>query len=460
MFKNKTSKLKYLSNVQTLDELHHTYLAKIDEQKTSLPEKRIKLRFLEQKLDKMDKSREFVSSNDIKVKANLRSEIKSLCEQISNDEGNTDMLDYISRVGDLIMGYYTITNGVYYNTNELTNDTDQHTTSVPSSKTEDPTETDVLKNTHPEQKGIYISDKLKHLNQISQKTRKVKKPVKKRRIIQETSSSRSILNFFPSNEPSVDDTTDINIDDYNQITLNKATLQDKYLMLVDKNYACEKVKIEKVIYCSRCKTEKTLFQSEGCYICKNCGETEHIIMESEMPSHKELSNEKQKYPYKKINHLKEKLNQFQSKESADVPDEICDTVRADLKKRRINCDTCTPLEIRLILKKHKLTSFYEHLQQIYCKISGNVPISLSRETEEMIINMFQAMQESFHIHCPANRSNFLSYSYVLNKLFKILDMTKHAKYFGLLKSKEKLRDQDFIWNKICRDMNWKFYSSF
>jgi hypothetical protein len=183
-------------------------------------------------------------------------------------------------------------------------------------------------------------------------------------------------------------------------------------------------------------------------------------MESELPSHKELANEKQKYPYKKINHLKEKLNQFQSKESADVPDDICAIVRSDLRKMGLNPKNTTPPLIRKILKKHKWTNWYEHLQQIYCKVSGNKPITLSSDIEEAIINMFQAMQESFRFHCPKKRSNFLSYSYVLNKIFRILHMPEHAKYFGLLKSKEKLRDQDLIWSKICKDMQWDFYSSF
>jgi hypothetical protein len=69
------------------------------------------------------------------------------------------------------------------------------------------------------------------------------------------------------------------------------------------------------------------------------------------------------------------------------------------------------------------------------------------------------MQESFQKYCPRHRSNFLSYSYVLNKLFRIVGLEKHSRFFGLLKSKEKLRDQDAIWAKICKDMKWKFFSS-
>lgn len=438
-FKHKANKLKYLSNIQTLDELHHNYLAKIDEKKNNIPQKKYKLEELIKQIENL----ELHSTNDIKLKSNIKCEIKILQEEIQNAEGNNDVLEYISKTGDLLVNYYNITSNIYNNLKENININETEIQNNNNNNNIDENE---------ENSGIYISDKLKYLNQLSQKTRKIKKPVKKRRIIQEIQTGNSILNFLhvKSNEK---------LDDI-QISINKATLQDKYLMLIDKNYACDRVKTNKIIYCTQCKIEKTLFQSEGCYICKNCGETEHIIMESEVPSHKELSNEKQKYPYKKINHLKEKLNQFQSKESADVPDEICDIIRGDLIKRRILYENCTPPDIRSILKKHRLTSYYEHLQQIYCKISGDSPITLSRETEEKIINMFQTMQESFHIHCPCDRSNFLSYSYVLNKLFKILDMKEHSKYFGLLKSKDKLREQDIIWNKICKDIGWKFYSSF
>jgi len=158
--------------------------------------------------------------------------------------------------------------------------------------------------------------------------------------------------------------------------------------------------------------------------------------------------------------LKEKLNQFQSKENADIEQYVYDIITKDLKKRRIKAENTTPPIIKNILKKYRLTDYYEHLQQIYCKVSGATPVTLSRDTEDTIINMFQSMQEAFMKHCPKTRSNFLNYSYVLNKMFRILNMPNHAKYFPLLKSKDKLREQDAIWERICTDMGWKFHSSF
>lgn len=443
-FKHKPSKLKYLSEVTTLDEIHKGYVSEFQENKKTLPQKRKKLKDLHKELENN-------TGLDLSEKSKIMSTIDNLEIDIKNIEGDSQSLEYISKAGDLLINYYNITASVYYNSDGLTDTFDDNT------DTNINTETEIDVNSTSKKKQQDRPDKLKELNNMSKINRKVKKPVKKRRIVQNTTVSRSILQFLPVQESQ----QEIEEKEKNsELILNRATLQHKFLMVVNPGYACGKVKANKIVCCENCGTEMMLIQSEGCYVCVKCGVSENIIMESELPSHRELANEKQKYPYKKINHLKEKLNQFQSKESADVPDEICNRVIADLRKRKISPQKCTPLIIRRILKKHKLTDWYEHLQQIYCKISGNPPITLSSDIEETIITMFQAMQESFRKHCPSTRSNFLSYSYVLNKLFKILQMPEHSKYFGLLKSKEKLREQDIIWAKICRDLGWKFYSSF
>lgn len=41
----------------------------------------------------------------------------------------------------------------------------------------------------------------------------------------------------------------------------------------------------------------------------------------------------------------------------------------------------------------------------------------------------------------------------------ILKLKEYSHYFELLKSREKLRTQEAIWEKICNDLNWPFDSS-
>ena len=43
--------------------------------------------------------------------------------------------------------------------------------------------------------------------------------------------------------------------------------------------------------------------------------------------------------------------------------------------------------------------------------------------------------------------------------FSDLELDEHLKSFPLLKSREKLYDQDQIWEKICKDLNWEFIKS-
>jgi len=78
--------------------------------------------------------------------------------------------------------------------------------------------------------------------------------------------------------------------------------------------------------------------------------------------------------------------------------------------------------------------------------------------------MFRQIQEPFIKHKPPSRKNFLSYAYILYQFFKILGLNEFAKYFPLLKSADKLRQQDEIFKKIVADMaevdksiHWVFY---
>ena len=49
-------------------------------------------------------------------------------------------------------------------------------------------------------------------------------------------------------------------------------------------------------------------------------------------------------------------------------------------------------------------------------------------------------------------------------LCQLLNMNKFnplafRQYFPLLKSREKLQQQDFIWKKICNDLEWEYIPS-
>ena len=79
--------------------------------------------------------------------------------------------------------------------------------------------------------------------------------------------------------------------------------------------------------------------------------------------------------------------------------------------------------------------------------------------EEKLRHMFKEIQNPFMKYCPENRKNFLSYSYVLHKFCELLEFDDLLTYFPLLKSREKLQQQDIIWKSICNELKWQYIPS-
>ena len=116
-------------------------------------------------------------------------------------------------------------------------------------------------------------------------------------------------------------------------------------------------------------------------------------------------------------------------------------------------------KVKEILKRLKFNKYYEHIPHIINHLNGqNAPV-MSREIEEKLRFMFKDIQSSFQTHCPKERCNFLSYSYVLYKFCELLELDEYLPCFPLLKNRDKLYVQDKIWQKICSDLSWEFIKS-
>ena len=117
------------------------------------------------------------------------------------------------------------------------------------------------------------------------------------------------------------------------------------------------------------------------------------------------------------------------------------------------------IKMRQILKRLNLNKYYEHTHHIINKLNGLPPPVLSRDVEEKMRFMFKEIQKPFSECCPKNRKNFLSYAYVIRKFLELLGHDVFIPYFPLLKSREKLYQQDCIWRKMCKLLKWEFISS-
>ena len=240
--------------------------------------------------------------------------------------------------------------------------------------------------------------------------------------------------------------------------LSRSNIYEKYMSKTDENYVINHE--NNIDICINCNIEKTLFISNGKLICVKCGDETPILIDSDKPSYKDPPREVCYFAYKRINHFNEWLAQFQAKESTDIPQAVYNDILIELKKERINnIKDLTPSKLREILKKLKKNKYYEHIPHIINKLNGVPPPIMSRKTEEELRRMFKEIQVPFHKYCPSNRKNFLSYSYVLHKFVQLLELDEFLPCFMLLKSREKLQQQDQIWKKICEHLKWQFIPS-
>jgi hypothetical protein len=242
----------------------------------------------------------------------------------------------------------------------------------------------------------------------------------------------------------------------------REVLLEKYLRRVDPEHARTAVTTFEDPHgiCERCEKEMTFSVNEALFFCGTCGYQEFVLIDSDKPSYKDPPREVTYYAYKRINHFNEWLAQFQAKESTEIPEEIFQAILEELKKERItSTEGLKPVKIREILKKLKCTNFYEHVPYILNRINGKTAPVMSREIEEKLRFMFKEIQSSFVKHCPKNRSNFLSYSYVLYKFCELLELDNYLQCFPLLKNRDKLYNQDKIWQLICKDLRWEFIRS-
>jgi hypothetical protein len=242
--------------------------------------------------------------------------------------------------------------------------------------------------------------------------------------------------------------------------LDKTTLVDKYMSIMDTNYIKDESHQYYICTCPNCSIELTTIIQEGIMVCGCCGYQELMLVEQNRPIYKQSNKEASNQSYKRVNHFNEWVSQIQGKESTEIPEEIFERILLEIKKEKIK-DTMklSYNKMREILKKLKFNKYYEHIYYIIYRLNGISPPNFSPELEEKLRNMFKEIQSPFLKHCPDKRKNFLSYSYVLFKFCQLLEKDEYLKHFSLLKSREKLHIQDQIWRKICLEVHWEFIQS-
>ena len=435
-FKDKTKNRNPFNKNKTIDALHFDIINKFEKKRKNLGNYYHNLDLLNKKIvclkTELDKESNFINNFPLQRKIwRLEDERDKIKEEITNIETKKEEKDYLIETGMLLSHYYK------------TKDHDEKTEKLEMFKNKSKTEKkktpkkDVL--SWLEKEGSIYNKK-----KINPKNGKV------------------ILKKQVEPEPDKKEKKHLKLKNAYEL-LTKKELYSKYLQSLDKNYSDEKTLFYNSDICETCNSVMLLNANGGILICSNCGIQEPVILDSDKPSYKEPPKEMTSFCYKRINHLNEFLAQFQAKETTDIPEDIYNEILVEIKKERIkNMADITPEKMRVILRKIKRNDYYEHIPYIINQLNGLPPPVISSEVEDIVRNMFKEIQEPFETlrqKLFPQRKNFLSYNYVMYKFFELLELDEYLQCFQLLKSRNKLHQQDVIWKHICQHLNWEFIPS-
>ena len=262
-----------------------------------------------------------------------------------------------------------------------------------------------------------------------------------------SSKSQMLFNFFKIQKPEKDNSG---------VESRNKNIVQKYLSNIDETFLDMNSFVRSTDVCQSCyKGELIPLDDEGVLICNLCAVSIPYLIENEKPSYKEPPKEVCFYAYKKINHFKEILAQFQGKETTQIPDDVIDQIQQQIKKERIGLEQLTHYKTKEILKKLGFNKYYEHIAFIKNKLGIKPPV-FSPELEDTLCNLFMEIQSPYAKTCPDYRVNFLNYYYVLYKFCELLGEEHFLSDIPMLKDREKLIEQDETWKKMCIELDWEY----
>jgi hypothetical protein len=418
----------------TLDAIHLKQIKHFQTLQKSIPQKKKEIAKIEEQIYKLDKEAE-TKKNDLNLYFDLMDQrrlleinIQNIKKEIVEIEKNQSEEDYLLDVGHIMTQYYI----------NRENHQSSTTLSSASSSSQAPNQQPVAKKSNKKSRDVF-----------------------------------DLFDNYTDNSEKDPDSKDENLGentDSSENNFNKSLRREQMSKLDIYNHVMSKIEEDFVPEdtnenfendeCPFCETDRELYQNEGKLVCPKCFYVDFILIDSDKPSYRDTPKEMTNFAYKRRNHFIEVLSQYQGRETTEIPEEVYVEILQELKKNRITkVSDLTNVKLRLILKKIEQNRYYEHIPFIIYQLTGLKPPPITSKIRKRLIEMFNDIQVPFAKYCPTERRNFLSYSYILYKFFELLELDEHLPYLNLLKSRDKLHQQDVIWEKICSDLRWEYIPS-
>lgn len=226
--------------------------------------------------------------------------------------------------------------------------------------------------------------------------------------------------------------------------------------------------------CAHCGSKNSVLdEAEGDMCCLDCGTCwrhfDNTIKAVDYQEQVELGAEMyflpKKTEYKRMQHFCDLLNQLQDKRDVRLDEDLLRDVKARISEDFPATHKPTLKTIRTVLKKIGVGyRQYENAQAILNKISKydkKVLLEIPHDVERRMKGMFMRVEHAWK-RCDdasgakASRKSFLSYSYVIKQLLRILGHKDLADRIPTIKSKARIRSHDEAWKSICKLCKFEF----
>ena len=156
--------------------------------------------------------------------------------------------------------------------------------------------------------------------------------------------------------------------------------------------------------------------------------------------------------YKRIHHWHERISQLLLQESEIPWDDFVQIAEKLLDGTHtvINKDV-----IRGVLRSLNMQLYIEKWLQIIQRVTAIEPPKPGHRLLMMLDQAFTELQEPFKHYKVEGRKNFLNYNYVFCRLFQKLGCTQFCMFFPLIKSRQKLRALDDMWESMVSWLDWE-----
>jgi hypothetical protein len=199
--------------------------------------------------------------------------------------------------------------------------------------------------------------------------------------------------------------------------------------------------------------------------CPDCGAGDNYINVGELPpafSYKgtpsgiSLANSTTKNNYIRLSYFCEHIDRFEGNTSNELPPELIDRIRTELRRRRIA--RAEIRDIHDVLHHFKLHKYYKHEPLLAHIIAGHPLPKLTAQQKDRLKEMFRAADAAFEL-CPPSvrgeRESLIGYPYLLYKFCEHEGWTSFLDHIKL-PQEDTLRVYDHIFEWICTQLGWTF----